>query len=136
MHKVLLLGAGKIGRMIAHMLHGSGDYEVTVGDAHVAALEKLAARVPVAQRQIDATNLVGLKEAMRGQDVVLSALSYHHNPAVAEAALASGCSYFDLPRTWKPPVASARSPSKLGRARFSCPNAAWRRALFRSSPNT
>ena len=33
MHHVLLLGAGKIGRMIARFLVDSGDYEVTVGDA-------------------------------------------------------------------------------------------------------
>ena len=92
MHKVLLLGAGKIGRMIAHMLHGSGNYEVTVGDAHLDALEKLAARVPVAQRQIDATSLGGLKEAMRGKDVVLSALSFQHNPAVGIARSAARCS--------------------------------------------
>lgn len=96
MHKVLLLGAGKIGRMIAHMLHGSGDYEVTVGDSQQAALDKLAARVPVAQCLVDATNPTSLQKALRGQDAVLSALSFHHNPAVAEEALAAGCSYFDL----------------------------------------
>ena len=33
---------------------------------------------------------------MRGRHCVVSALSYHFNPAVAQAALASGISYFDL----------------------------------------
>ena len=32
MHRVLLLGAGKIGRMIARFLMDSGDYDVLVGD--------------------------------------------------------------------------------------------------------
>jgi len=32
MHRVLLLGAGKIGRMIARFLMDSGDYHVLVGD--------------------------------------------------------------------------------------------------------
>jgi saccharopine dehydrogenase-like NADP-dependent oxidoreductase len=37
-----------------------------------------------------------LHDAMRGFDIVASALSYYYNPAVARAALAAGASYFDL----------------------------------------
>ncbi len=96
MHKVLLLGAGKIGRMIAHLLYRSGDYEVTVADAHTEALQKLVTRVPVRQCHVDAHDGAELRKVMAGQDAVLSALSYHHNPSVAEAALDVGCSYFDL----------------------------------------
>jgi saccharopine dehydrogenase-like NADP-dependent oxidoreductase len=96
MHRVLLLGAGKIGRMIAHLLHRSGDYDVTVADASAAALDKLTARVPVKQRLVHAEKSDELKKAMEGQHAVLSALSYHHNPSVADAALAVGCCYFDL----------------------------------------
>lgn len=96
MHRVLLLGAGKIGRMIAHLLHRSGDYEVTVGDASQQALNKLASRVPVKQRVTNAENLSDLQKSMEGQDAVMSALSFHHNPAVAAAAQSVGCSYFDL----------------------------------------
>jgi len=33
---------------------------------------------------------------MKGYDTVLSALSFHHNPTVARAALENGLSYFDL----------------------------------------
>ena len=44
MHRVLLLGAGKIGRMIARLLIDSGDYSVVVGDVSADALgEKLRA---------------------------------------------------------------------------------------------
>ena len=34
-HRVLLLGAGKIGRMIARLLVDTGDYDVVAGDLHV-----------------------------------------------------------------------------------------------------
>src|SRR5262245_38369003 len=42
MHRVLLLGAGKIGRMIARFLMDSGDYEVLVGDVNTMALDRIA----------------------------------------------------------------------------------------------
>ena len=42
MHRVLLLGAGKIGRMIARFLMDSGDYDVLVGDVSESALERIA----------------------------------------------------------------------------------------------
>ena len=38
----LLLGAGKIGRMIARFLMDSGDYDVLVGDVSDSALERIA----------------------------------------------------------------------------------------------
>ncbi len=41
MHKVLLLGGGKIGRMIASFLKNSGDYEVTIGDMNPKALRRV-----------------------------------------------------------------------------------------------
>ena len=36
MNKVLIFGAGKVGGTIAHLLHHSGDYEVTVADRDAA----------------------------------------------------------------------------------------------------
>ena len=47
MTKVLLLGAGTIGRMIATLLVQSGDYEVRVGDSDVEALRRLKAKFGV-----------------------------------------------------------------------------------------
>ena len=96
MHRTLLLGAGKIGRMISRLLVDSGDYEVVVADADQGALERLAARVPVSIHKLDADNEQDLTKAMSGCDSVLSALSFRFNPLVAEVALNSGLSYFDL----------------------------------------
>lgn len=97
MHRVLLLGAGKIGRMIARLLIDSGDYTVTVGDVIPAALERIASRVSGVQtRAVDVDSPAQLSAALRECDTVISALSYFYNPRVAEAALVAGVSYFDL----------------------------------------
>src|SRR5262245_12327629 len=82
--------------MIARFLVDSGDYEVVVGDLETAPLERIASRVGVGTLSIDATDRAGLERAMQSQDTVLSALSFHHNALVAEAALAAGINYFDL----------------------------------------
>src|SRR5437763_21563 len=97
MHRVLLLGAGKIGRMIAHLLVDSGDYSVTVGDVSAAARDLIAERVPgVKVIPLDVASAAAVATAVAGYDSVISALSYFLNPIVAEAALAAGASYFDL----------------------------------------
>ena len=94
---VLLLGAGKIGRMIARLLMDSGDYIVRVGDAFEDALARLQERVPTVEtRVVDATSISDLESAMQGCEAVISALSFRFNANVAQAALTSGISYFDL----------------------------------------
>jgi saccharopine dehydrogenase-like NADP-dependent oxidoreductase len=96
MRKVLLLGAGKIGRMIAKLLVDSGDYDVLVGDTEPYSLDRIRAQSRVTAVQLDAGDQHQLMSALQGRDVVISALSYVNNPVVARAALASGASYFDL----------------------------------------
>ena len=96
MHRVLLLGAGKIGRMIARLLVDSGDYRVIVGDVSPAALERIASRVGVDTLTVNADSPEELARALADCDSVISALSFFYNPRVAEAALAAGASYFDL----------------------------------------
>lgn len=96
MHRVLLLGAGKIGRMIARLLVDTGDYDVIVGDSSREALELIASRIGVKTVQLNVESSDELAKALAGRDTVISALSYYHNPRVAEAALAAGASYFDL----------------------------------------
>ncbi|MEZ6055428.1 MAG: saccharopine dehydrogenase NADP-binding domain-containing protein [Planctomycetaceae bacterium] len=96
MHTVLLVGAGKIGRMIARFLHDCGDYRVRVADASVEALTRLKDRVDVETLAVDATDPASLATALNGVDAVISALSYQFNEFVAEAALRNGASYFDL----------------------------------------
>ncbi|MDC0935167.1 saccharopine dehydrogenase NADP-binding domain-containing protein [Pirellulales bacterium] len=96
MHRVLLLGAGKIGRMIARLLIDSGDYDVLVGDASAEALERIEDVFGVKTVQVDVSRPEDLSAALADRETVLSALSYYHNRTVAAAALDCGASYFDL----------------------------------------
>ena len=96
MHRVLLLGAGKIGRMIARLLVDSGDYRVIVGDVSAAALDRISRRVGVDTLPVDIDSPGQLAHALADCDTDISALSFYYNLRVAEAALAAGISYFDL----------------------------------------
>jgi len=94
---ILLFGAGKIGRMIAWMLHDSGDYQLRVVDRSAEALECIQQRVPgVETCLLTSDEDAELIDQMQGMDAVISAISYFGNPKVARAAQASGISYFDL----------------------------------------
>lgn len=94
--RVLVVGAGKIGAAIAGLLHHSGDYEVTVADKDGAALQRLRQRVPVAVAELDVADSAAVAAQLQGIERVVSAGPYSVNPAIAEAALHAGASYFDL----------------------------------------
>lgn len=96
MHNVLLLGGGKIGRMIAKLLSESGDFAVTVADFDQKTLERISAARGVATELVDANDSEQLAAVMAGKQSVISALSYRFNPLVAKTALKHRLSYFDL----------------------------------------
>jgi saccharopine dehydrogenase-like NADP-dependent oxidoreductase len=96
MHRVLLLGAGKIGRMIAKLLSLAGDYDVVVGDVSEQALERILRQSRVTTRLLDARNQSSVEAALHGRDTVISALDFRSNPPVAVAAVEAGVNYFDL----------------------------------------
>jgi saccharopine dehydrogenase-like NADP-dependent oxidoreductase len=101
MHKVLVLGAGKIGALISGLLAESGVYQVQLADvderaaASVARAHGLPNVQPV---RLDATDAEALRAHMRRQpvDAVVSSLPYHCNPVVGAAAREAGVHYFDL----------------------------------------
>ncbi|RPI76265.1 MAG: saccharopine dehydrogenase family protein, partial [Planctomycetaceae bacterium] len=97
MKRVLLLGAGKIGRMIARFLTDSGDYTVCVADVDATALARLGEQIPGIETQtVNAAEHADLVRVLTGRDIVISALSFHFNQGVARAALETKASYFDL----------------------------------------
>ena len=96
MYRVLLFGAGKIGRAIASFLHASGDYTVTVADVSSQSLEILSQQTAVSTVVADSQSETVLLELIRDCDAVISALSFACNPAIARAAVKLGRSYFDL----------------------------------------
>lgn len=94
MNKVALLGAGHIGQTIARLLHGSGDYEVTVFDQNPASLAKLQSEgigVQTVKGSIDS-----ITRALDGHHIVVNALPYHLAITAARMAQDAGCHYFDL----------------------------------------
>lgn len=93
--RVVLLGAGHIGQIIARLLAESGDYRVTVVDRNEAALRKLAA-LPVQTRVIDIDDAAAVAAALKEQEAVINALPYHFAVAIATQAQRAGVHYFDL----------------------------------------
>jgi saccharopine dehydrogenase-like NADP-dependent oxidoreductase len=96
MHKVLLLGAGKIGVIITTLLASSDDYQVTVGDINQANLDRLPKRSNIKPLLLDVSSKEELLNALKGQFAVLSALPYHTTQYVAQAAVEAKAHYLDL----------------------------------------
>lgn len=93
--RVVLLGAGHIGRTIARLLGESGDYQVTLVDKNEAALDALASHA-ISTVVADTEHPSRLGAVMRGHDTVVNALPYHLATSVATLAREVGCHYFDL----------------------------------------
>jgi len=94
MHKVLVLGAGKIGSLIAGLLAESGDYDVQVAD-----VDGSVARAVVDAHGIDNLHAHGFDAgdaqalaahlAAHPVEAVISSLPFYCNIGVAEAARAA-----------------------------------------------
>ena len=92
---VSIVGAGKIGTMIAELLKASPNYSVTVVDSSFATLAPLQqAGVKVAQA--DASDPEALARTLKGSDAVVSAAPFFLTPSIATAAKRAGAHYFDL----------------------------------------
>ena len=97
---ILVIGAGKIGQVVADLLAGSGDYAVTLADRDAGALDALAAAAPPASKvqrlALDVADAAALKRALAGQFAVLSAAPFHLTQRIAIEARALGVHYLDL----------------------------------------
>lgn len=87
--KVLVIGTGKVGSLVATLLHES-EFDVTALDATART------DLPVPVRAADVRDEASLREAMRGQSAVVSCLPYDLNLPVARLAHELGLHYFDL----------------------------------------
>jgi saccharopine dehydrogenase-like NADP-dependent oxidoreductase len=121
MHRVLVLGAGKIGSLIAGLLGESGDYAVHLADSRPGAAREVAEAhgLPaVAPRDLDATRTDDLRQFVTQHAVqaLVSGLPYYCNEGVAEVARATGCHYFDLTEDVKVANAVHRLSSGAGTA--------------------
>jgi saccharopine dehydrogenase-like NADP-dependent oxidoreductase len=101
MHKVLILGAGKIGALISGLLAESGEYDVTLADVEATAAEavvKAHGSPHLRAVALDAGDAKALESHFRAHKphAVISSLPYYCNPGVAKAARKGNAHYFDL----------------------------------------
>jgi saccharopine dehydrogenase-like NADP-dependent oxidoreductase len=93
--KVALVGAGLIGRSIAHLLRETGDFDIVAFDRDARALELLDA-AGIQTRAVDCADANVMRAALRGFDVLINAMPYYLAVPIATAAKAAGVHYFDL----------------------------------------
>lgn len=96
MRPVTIVGAGKIGSMIADLLASSGDFRVTVVDRSRDQLDRLETAAPVRRLALDVADGQALTRVLSGQYAVLSAAPFNLTLAIAQAAKAAGAHYLDL----------------------------------------
>ena len=120
MRNILVIGAGKIGSVVAELLAGvaaangdRNDYRVTVADrsaALLAGIETDARRPPhLTTLVLDVTDPVALRAALHGRFAVLSAAPFNLTLSIARAARDAGVHYLDLTED----VASTRAIREL-----------------------
>jgi saccharopine dehydrogenase-like NADP-dependent oxidoreductase len=100
MKRILMLGAGKVGSLIACLLSETGDYQIHVGDSDsdaVRRIEELSCANLTAYT-LDVMNRPALENFLKSHemDAAISCLPYYCNFTVAEMALKYGLHYFDL----------------------------------------
>ncbi|MBI1210395.1 MAG: NAD(P)H-binding protein [Alphaproteobacteria bacterium] len=93
--KLILLGGGKIGHAIASLLSATGEYQVTVADRDAESLARLPEK-NVRKLVLDVSDASALRGAIKGHEIVASAMPFHLTPVVASAAKDCGAHYFDL----------------------------------------
>jgi saccharopine dehydrogenase-like NADP-dependent oxidoreductase len=107
MKDILVIGAGKIGSVVAELLVNTpqaGGYRVTVADRSASLLAQIDGRPDPTTRKsprlttlvLDANDPAQLRAALQGRYAVLSAAPFHLTLQVAQAALEAGVHYLDL----------------------------------------
>ncbi|HEX7276998.1 MAG TPA: saccharopine dehydrogenase C-terminal domain-containing protein, partial [Acidimicrobiales bacterium] len=87
--KVQVCGLGKVGELVARLLHGAG-FEVVGADRTVPA------GLPFPTAAVDASDPFDLRASLRPVDAVVSCLPHHLSAGLAQAAADVGVHYFDL----------------------------------------
>ncbi len=97
MKPVVIVGAGKIGAVVADFLVATGDYAVTVVDHDEGALSRLATQLPdVGVQALDAADRAALVKVLDGQYALINACPFDMSEPLARAAVAASAHYFDL----------------------------------------
>ena len=110
MRDILIVGAGKIGTVIADLLASSGDYAVTVADRDPAAVERVGAELARVQACVlDVGDADALAAELEGRWAVIDAGPFDIGMRIAAAAVAQRVHYLNLTED----VASTRRVREL-----------------------
>ncbi len=94
--KALVMGGGKMGLAIAYDMARSGA-DVQVGDVNKDCMKNMPMLSGMAEFvHVDAGDARQVEDAMRGKDVVISALPYDFNYGMAKMAIKCGANFCDL----------------------------------------
>jgi len=97
MRRVLVVGCGRVGRTIVHMLGAEEGYEVHVADARPERAAVVAAEVAdVHAFGESVADAAALGRALAEAEAVISAAPFTANRQIAECAAKAGVNYFDL----------------------------------------
>ncbi|MFT3685931.1 MAG: saccharopine dehydrogenase NADP-binding domain-containing protein [Phycisphaerales bacterium] len=109
MSKVLVLGAGKVGKSVAELLLacGGGNYQLTLADRdegmlaiareNISRLGTLVKHAtPCEYKTVDVTDMHAVKGLLNGHDYVICMLPFNFVMGIAEAANELGVHYFDV----------------------------------------
>ncbi len=96
MREIIVLGAGKIGRVIAEWLAQSGDYSVTMTDNNPESFSHVPSHPHIRTHQLDVSDQDQLGALIKGKYAVISACPFHITQHVAAAAVQSKVHYLDL----------------------------------------
>lgn len=100
MHRILVIGAGKIGSLISLLLADSKDYRVYLADISTnnPHLERLQESENIHFHQLDAADKQAVQRFMETNriEAVVSSLPFYANIPIAEIAGSMGICYFDL----------------------------------------
>ncbi len=110
MRDILIVGAGKIGTVIADLLASSGDYAVTVADRDPAAVERVGAELAHVQACVlDVGDADALAAELEGRWAVIDAGPFDIGMRIAAAAVVQRVHYLNLTED----VASTRRVREL-----------------------
>ena len=139
MPRVLVLGAGKIGSLVACLLSQQGRYDVHLGDVTLDAPKHLVEDLGLSRVTPPSARRAGARSgrtylSAHPVDAIISSLPYFCNPTVATLALKHGCHYFDLTEDVEVTIRSGRWPK--ARRMPSCRSVVWPLASSASSHTT
>ncbi len=96
MPKIIVLGAGRVGRVIARDLHEDPDLEVTVADVRETTLTELGERYGFATRVVDLADPARVREVVAAFDLAVGALPGSLGLQTMEAVIEAATPYVDI----------------------------------------